>query len=129
MGASVTREPAGLVFLVAADNTGNVILKNVHGWVKVTSASREVAAATITPGTFVSATSISYPVLSRTSSQPLARATASRPRLLLPGWRRPPGQDRHVQPRRGRQAAELRRPQAAAVEPALALDRPGGCSS
>ena len=66
MGASVTREPAGLAFLVAADNTGNVILKNVHGWVKVTSGSREVAAATITPGTFVSATSISYPVLSRT---------------------------------------------------------------
>lgn len=65
-GASVTREPAGLAFLLAAGNTGNVILKNVHGWVKVTSGNRVVSAATIQPGTFVSATSISYPVLSRT---------------------------------------------------------------
>jgi hypothetical protein len=65
-GASVTREPAGLAFLVAAGNTGNVILKNVHGWVRVTSGSRQVATATVAPGTFVSGTSISYPVLSRT---------------------------------------------------------------
>jgi hypothetical protein len=65
-GASVTREPAGLAFLVAASNTGNVILKNVHGWVKVTSGHRQVSAATITPGTFVSDTSISYPLLART---------------------------------------------------------------
>ncbi len=64
--ASVTREPAGLAFLVAASNTGNVILKNVHGWVKVRSGNRQVAAATIAPGTFVSATSISYSLLSRT---------------------------------------------------------------
>ena len=65
-GASVTREPAGLAFLAAASNTGNVILKNVHGWVKVTSGSRQVVSATIAPGTFVSDTSISYPLLSRT---------------------------------------------------------------
>jgi Bacterial protein of unknown function (DUF916) len=65
-GASVTREPAGLAFLLAAGNSGNVILKNVHGWVRVTTGNRQVAKATITPGTFVSGTSISYPVLSRT---------------------------------------------------------------
>jgi hypothetical protein len=65
-GASVTRQPAGLAFLVAASNTGNVILKNVHGWVKVTSGHRQVVAATIAPGTFVSATGITYPLLSRT---------------------------------------------------------------
>lgn len=73
-GASVTREPAGLAFIAAASNTGNVILKNVHGWVKVTSGNRQVSAATITPGTFVSATSISYPVLSRTE-QPTPGST------------------------------------------------------
>lgn len=65
-GASVTREPAGLAFLAAASNTGNVILKDVHGWVKVTSGNRVITAATIAPGTFVSGTSISYPLLSRT---------------------------------------------------------------
>ncbi len=65
-GASVTREPAGLAFLLAAGNAGNVILKNVHGWVKVTRGNRPVATATIAPGTFVSGTTISYPVLSRT---------------------------------------------------------------
>jgi hypothetical protein len=61
-GATVTRQPAGLAFLVSARNTGNVILKNVHGWVRVTSGSRRVAAATIQPGTFVTATSINYPL-------------------------------------------------------------------
>lgn len=73
-GASVTREPSGLAFLLAARNTGNVILKNVHGWVKVTSGNRRVAGATIDPGTFVSSTSISYPVPSRTE-QPTPGST------------------------------------------------------
>jgi hypothetical protein len=61
-GATVTREPAGLTFLLAASNTGNVILKGVHGWVRVTHGNRVVSAATIQPGTFVSQTNISYPV-------------------------------------------------------------------
>jgi hypothetical protein len=61
-GASVGREPAGLAFHVDAGNTGNVILKNVHGWVRVTQGARRVATARIAPGTFVSATNISYPV-------------------------------------------------------------------
>jgi WxL Interacting Protein, peptidoglycan binding domain len=61
-GASVGREPAGLVFAVDAGNTGNVILKNVHGWVRVTQGDRRVATARIAPGTFVSGTNISYPV-------------------------------------------------------------------
>ena len=60
--ASVGREPAGLVFGVDAGNTGNVILKNVHGWVRITRGNRSVATAKIAPGTFVSGTSISYPV-------------------------------------------------------------------
>jgi hypothetical protein len=61
-GASVGREPAGLVFEVNAGNTGNVILKNVHGWVRITQGNRPVASARIQPGTFVSGTRISYPV-------------------------------------------------------------------
>jgi hypothetical protein len=61
-GASVGREPAGLVFAVNAGNTGNVILKNVHGWVRITRGNRSVASARIAPGTFVSGTAISYPV-------------------------------------------------------------------
>jgi hypothetical protein len=61
-GATVSREPAGLVFHVQASNTGNVILKNVHGWVRVTKGSRVVGTAKVLPGTFVSGTSISYPL-------------------------------------------------------------------
>jgi hypothetical protein len=61
-GASVAREPAGLVFAVNAGNAGNVILKNVHGWVRITQGNRSVASARIQPGTFVSGTAISYPV-------------------------------------------------------------------
>ncbi|MGZ4195782.1 MAG: WxL protein peptidoglycan domain-containing protein [Solirubrobacteraceae bacterium] len=61
-GASVGREPAGLVFSVNAGNTGNVILKNVHGWVRITQGNRPVASARIQPGTFVSGTVINYPV-------------------------------------------------------------------
>ncbi len=61
-GATVSREPSGLVFHVNARNTGNVILANVRGSVRVTTGSRVVSAATIQPGTFVSGTSISYPL-------------------------------------------------------------------
>ena len=61
-GAAVGREPAGLVFHVNAGNTGNVILKNVHGWVRITRGNRSVATVKIAPGTFVSGTAISYPV-------------------------------------------------------------------
>jgi hypothetical protein len=61
-GASVGREPSGLVFHVNAGNTGNVILKNVHGWVRITQGNRSVATVKVAPGTFVSGTAISYPV-------------------------------------------------------------------
>ncbi|HTU86565.1 MAG TPA: DUF916 domain-containing protein [Solirubrobacteraceae bacterium] len=84
-GASVTREPAGLAFLVAASNTGNVILKNVHGWVKVTSGHRQVTAATIAPGTFVSDTSISYPLLSRTEQPTPGSTYRVQAALFYPG--------------------------------------------
>jgi hypothetical protein len=41
------------VFHVNAGNTGNVILKNVHGWVRITRGNRSVATVKIAPGTFV----------------------------------------------------------------------------
>jgi hypothetical protein len=62
-GAAVAREPGGLAFLLAADNPGNVILKGVHGWVRVSDGNRVVSAAKIQPGTFVSGTAIRYPLL------------------------------------------------------------------
>jgi hypothetical protein len=62
-GAAVAREPGGLAFLFAANNSGNVILKGVHGWARVTDGKRVVSATTIEPGTFVSGTSIRYPLL------------------------------------------------------------------
>jgi hypothetical protein len=80
-GATVSREPAGLVFHVNASNAGNVILRNVHGWVRVTTGSRVVSAATVTPGTFVSGTSISYP-LAASREQPTPGASY-RVRALL----------------------------------------------
>ena len=61
-GASVVRQPSGLAFLLSAANSGNVILKDVHGSVKVTDGRRIVATATITPDTFVSHTRIQYPL-------------------------------------------------------------------
>jgi hypothetical protein len=55
-GATVQRQPAGPVFLLLARNRGNVILTNVHGTAVVTSGHR------LGPGTFVSHTSIEYPL-------------------------------------------------------------------
>jgi hypothetical protein len=59
----VAREPRGLAFLLAANNPGNVILKGVHGWVRVSDGNRIVSATKIQPGTFVSGTAIRYPLL------------------------------------------------------------------
>jgi hypothetical protein len=61
--AKITREPAGLTFYLHATNTGNAILQNVRGKLLVTRGKRIVAQTTIGPGTFVTGTSIDYPVL------------------------------------------------------------------
>jgi hypothetical protein len=61
--ARIAREPAGLTFYLHARNAGNVILKNVRGWVLITRGRRTVARRAIGPGTFVTATTIDYPVL------------------------------------------------------------------
>jgi hypothetical protein len=61
-GAGLQRQPGGLVFLLRARNSGNVILQGVHGTVRVTRAGHTVLARTLGPGTFVTASQIAYPV-------------------------------------------------------------------
>jgi hypothetical protein len=61
-GAGLERQPSGLVFQLHARNSGNVILKGVHGYVRVTREGRTVVSRAIEGGTFVAKTSISYPV-------------------------------------------------------------------
>jgi hypothetical protein len=61
-GAELQRQPAGLTFLLMARNPGNTILQGVHGWVRVTRGSHVVVSRPIEGGTFVSKTSIAYPV-------------------------------------------------------------------
>jgi hypothetical protein len=62
-GVKLTREPAGVTFSLLAANKGNVILKNVKGTATVSDGSGTVVKRTLGPGTFVSGTSIAYPML------------------------------------------------------------------
>jgi hypothetical protein len=61
-GASVERQPAGVAFLVRMANRGTAILKDVHGAVTVERDGRRVVGQPIGPGTFVTGTSIAFPV-------------------------------------------------------------------
>jgi hypothetical protein len=61
-GASLERQPSALVFLLRARNAGNVILRGVHGAVRITSRHHLVASMPLGPGTFVTSSSIAYPV-------------------------------------------------------------------
>lgn len=71
--ASVGREPAGVTFYVDAENTGNVLLREVTGRVRVTHDGRRVASARLGPGTFVTGTSFSYPLLAASEEPPEGR--------------------------------------------------------
>jgi hypothetical protein len=62
-GATIAREPAGLTFYLHARNGGNAILQNVRGRLLVTRGRRKVVRTAIGPGTFVTGTSIAYPLL------------------------------------------------------------------
>jgi hypothetical protein len=62
-GARLEHQPSGLAFHLDARNPGNVILQNVTGEAVITRGSRVVARAALGPGTFVTGTSIAYPVL------------------------------------------------------------------
>jgi hypothetical protein len=61
-GARVERQPAGVTFLLEAENAGNVVLTKVRGQAQITRGKRRVASQRIGPGTFVTGTSIGYPV-------------------------------------------------------------------
>jgi hypothetical protein len=61
--ARVDREPAGLTFYVNGRNEGNTVLQNVRGHLLITRGHRVVGRTAIGPGTFVSGTSIAYPLL------------------------------------------------------------------
>ncbi|TMK96908.1 MAG: hypothetical protein E6G34_13765 [Actinobacteria bacterium] len=80
-GARLERQPAGLAFLLEARNPGNVILQNVAGRALVTRGSRVVARVALGPGTFVTGTSIAYPILAPRERPP--QGTAYRVRAYL----------------------------------------------
>jgi hypothetical protein len=61
-GARLERQPARLAFLLDARNPGNVILQDVAGSALITRGSRVVARVPLGPGTFVTASSIAYPI-------------------------------------------------------------------
>jgi hypothetical protein len=62
-GARLEHQPAGLSFRLEARNPGNVILQSVAGKALITRGSRVVARVPLGPGTFVTGTSIAYPIL------------------------------------------------------------------
>jgi hypothetical protein len=62
-GAGLQRQPAGLTFLLLARNPGNVILPSVQGSALITDGRRTVARVPLGPGTFVTRSSIAYPIL------------------------------------------------------------------
>jgi hypothetical protein len=61
-GAAIERQPAGLTFVLKARNEGNAMLQGVHGFVRITRGSQLVVSRPIDPGTFVTETSVAYPV-------------------------------------------------------------------
>jgi len=62
-GIGLDREPAGVTFSIDARNSGNVILQNVHGVATISDGDNTVATRKLGPGTFVTGTSIAYPLL------------------------------------------------------------------
>jgi hypothetical protein len=57
------REPSGVTFKIRGRNNGNVILQNVKGTATISEGGDEVANRKLGPGTFVTGTSIAYPLL------------------------------------------------------------------
>ncbi len=61
-GAEVQRQPSALTFLLSVSNPGNVILQNARGQALISEGRRTVASTALGPGTFVTGTSIAYPI-------------------------------------------------------------------
>jgi hypothetical protein len=84
-GAALQRQPAGPAFVLNARNPGNAILQGVHGAVRITQGNHVVVSRPIDPGTFVTHTSVAYPV----------NAFAQRPtqgtRYRIVAWMQYPG--------------------------------------
>jgi hypothetical protein len=62
-GVRLSREPAGVTFTILGRNDGNVILQNVKGIATVSDGDDVLARRKLGPGTFVTGTSIAYPLL------------------------------------------------------------------
>jgi hypothetical protein len=62
-GVGLDREPAGVTFKIKGRNSGNVILQNVQGLATISNGNHVVARRKMGPGTFVTGTSIAYPIL------------------------------------------------------------------
>lgn len=62
-GVELDREPAGVTFKIRGRNTGNVILQNVKGVATVSDGEDVVTRRKMGSGTFVTGTSIAYPIL------------------------------------------------------------------
>jgi hypothetical protein len=61
-GASVGYEPGAVTFRLRARNHGNELLRKVHGSATISRGGSRVVVARIGPGTFVTGTSIRYPI-------------------------------------------------------------------
>lgn len=79
--ASIHRNPAGVTFYIFGRNAGNVILKHVHGRALVSQGDRVVKRLSIRPGTFVTGTSIAFPIL--TPSERPQEGTVYRVRAVM----------------------------------------------
>jgi hypothetical protein len=84
-GAKLEREPSGLAFLLLARNSGNAILQGVHGFVRISRAGHLVVSRPIEAGTFVTGTSIAYPVTA------FQETPAQGTRYRISAWLRYPG--------------------------------------
>ena len=80
-GVGLDREPAGVTFKIRGRNSGNEILQNVSGEATISEGDEVVAERKLGPGTFVTDTSIAYPVL--VPSLTPTQGTAFRVQALL----------------------------------------------
>lgn len=80
-GAEVQSQPSALTFLLRARNPGNVILQDTRGHALITQGRRTVASVALGPGTFVTGTSIAYPL--PTPGERPRQGTAFRVRAYL----------------------------------------------
>jgi hypothetical protein len=62
-GVDLSREPSATTFSILGRNDGNAILQNVRGSATISDGSEVVARRNLGPGTFVTGTSIAYPLL------------------------------------------------------------------